>query len=48
LFGDVVHCRAELRAEFAAGVHTLVISPQADSADSFTHTAVALQSARPV
>jgi len=48
LFGDVEHCLAQLRAEFAAGVHTLVISPQADSAESFTHTAVALQTARRV
>ncbi len=35
LFGSVAHCHAQLRAHYAQGIDTLVISPQATSAAEF-------------
>ncbi len=41
-FGSEDHCRTVRDADFAAGVHTLVVSPQAHTAAQFERAAVAL------
>jgi len=47
LFGDAEHCITQLKREYASGIHTLVVSPQAATPDAFAHTAEALRAARP-
>ena len=47
LFGDAEYCITQLRREYASGIHTLVVSPQATTPDAFAHTADALLAARP-
>ncbi len=37
--GTAAHCQQSVRADFAAGVDTIVISPQASEAAAFAHTA---------
>ena len=40
-FGDEAHCRALVRADFEAGVDTIVVSPQGGTAQSFARGAEA-------
>ncbi|MBX9609166.1 MAG: LLM class flavin-dependent oxidoreductase [Gammaproteobacteria bacterium] len=40
-FGDDAHCRALVAADFAAGVNSIVVSPQGDSAEAFARGAKA-------
>ena len=47
LFGDAEHCITQLKREYASGIHTLVVSPQAATPDAFAHTTEALLAARP-
>jgi len=42
-FGDEQHCRDIVDTEFAAGIDTVVVSPQASSAAQFERAATALQ-----
>lgn len=45
-FGDDAHCRALVEADYAAGVHTIVVSPQGGTRDAFERGVQAF--ARPV
>ena len=47
LFGDAEHCITQLKREYASGIQTLVVSPQAATPDAFAYIAEALLAARP-
>ncbi len=41
VFGDEASCQARLRADYASGLHTIAVSPQADTAPEWARTAAA-------